>query len=141
MAKTKNAPVSEATGTEPELALASPDVAETPLPSPEPAPASEHAPAPEPGPVSASDPAYRQRAEFAEVAALATQAARLGVTIDAADAMRQGISANALRRSVLDTLASRAEATSVIAAAPSAPAAGESPIVRRAKERAASART
>ena len=141
MAKTKNAPVSEATGTEPELALASPDVAETPLPSPEPTPAPDHAPAPEPGPVSASDQADNLRAEFAEIAALAAQSARLGVTIDAADAMRQGISANALRRSVLDTLASRAEATSVIAAAPSAPAAGESPIVRRAKERAASART
>jgi hypothetical protein len=38
---------------------------------------------------------------------------------------------------VLDALSSRAEATSIVAAAPSTPAAGESPIVRRAKERAA----
>ena len=54
--------------------------------------------------------------------------------------MRKGISADALRRSVLDALAARAEATSiVIAAAPSTPAAGDSPIVRRAKERAAAA--
>ena len=45
-----------------------------------------------------------------------------------------------LRRSVLDTLAARAEATSVIAAAPSTPTAGDSPIVRRAKERAAASR-
>ena len=50
--------------------------------------------------------------------------------------MRKGISAADLRRSVLDTLAARAEATSVIAAAPSTPVAGDSPIVRRAKERA-----
>ena len=41
---------------------------------------------------------------------------------------------------VLDTLAARAEATSVIAAAPSTPTAGDSPIVRRAKERAAASR-
>jgi hypothetical protein len=53
--------------------------------------------------------------------------------------MRKGISADGLRRSVLDTLASRAEATSVIAAAPSTPVAGESPIVRRAKQRAVAA--
>ena len=42
-----------------------------------------------------------------------------------------------LRRTVLDALAARAEATTVIAAAPSAPVAGDSAIVRRAKERAA----
>jgi signal peptide peptidase SppA len=94
------------------------------------------APAPEPEPAAAD----KLRAEFAEIAAIAAQAARLGVTVDAADAMRRGISADALRRSVLDTLASRAEATSVVAAVPAAPTAGDSPIVRRAKERAAAAR-
>jgi signal peptide peptidase SppA len=83
--------------------------------------------------------AERLRAEFAEVAAIATQAARLGVTLDAAEALKKGIAPDALRRSVLDTLAARAEATSVIAAAPSTPA-GDSPIVRRARERAAAAR-
>jgi signal peptide peptidase SppA len=86
----------------------------------------------------ASDAADKLRAEFAEIAAIAAQAARLGVTVDAADAVRKGVSADALRRSVLDTLAVRAETTSIIAAAPSTPtAAGDSPIVRRAKERAA----
>jgi signal peptide peptidase SppA len=87
----------------------------------------------------ASDAADKLRAEFAEIAAIAAQAARLGVTVDAAEAVRKGVSADALRRSVLDTLAARVEATSVIAAAPSpGPAvAGDSPIVRRAKERAA----
>ena len=88
----------------------------------------------------------RLRAEFAEVAAIAAQAARLGVSVDAADALTKGVAPDALRRTVLDTLAARAEATSVIAAAPStvsAPGSGtgaESPIVRRAKERAAASR-
>jgi hypothetical protein len=54
--------------------------------------------------------------------------------------MRNGISADALRRSVLDALASRAEATGVVAVAPTMPTAGDSPIVRRARERAAAAR-
>lgn len=84
--------------------------------------------------------AEKLRSEFAEVAAVASQAARLGVTVDAADALKKGIAPDALRRSVLDTLAARAEATTVIAAAPSTPVAGDSPIVRRAKERAAAAR-
>lgn len=103
-------------------------------------------PRPDPAPPSAelrpeAGAAERLRAEFAEVAAVAAQAARLGVTVDAADALRKGITPAALRRSVLDMLAARAEATSVIAAAPSPATTGDSPIVRRAKERAAAART
>src|SRR5262249_56171530 len=84
-------------------------------------------------PVEASrtDVTEQLRAEFAEVASVAAQAARLGVQVDAADAVRKGISAETLRRTVLDTLASRAEASSVIAVAPAAAPAGESPIVRR----------
>jgi signal peptide peptidase SppA len=93
-----------------------------------------------PQPASDAGLADKLRAEFGEIAAIAAQAARLGVTVDAADAMRKGVSSDALRRSVLDTLAARTEATSVIAAAPSTPTAGDSPIVRRAKERAAAAR-
>ena len=84
--------------------------------------------------------AEKLRVEFAEVAAIVSQAARLSVTVDAADALKKGITPDALRRSVLDTLAARAEATTVIAAAPSTPATGDSPIVRRARERAAAAR-
>jgi signal peptide peptidase SppA len=91
-------------------------------------------------PASDGGVAERLRAEFAEVAAVATQAARLGITVDAADALKKGIAPDALRRSVLDILAARAEATTVIAAAPSTPVAGDSPIVRRARERAAAAR-
>lgn len=111
-------------------------------PNPEPAlassrtPTAEHVMEPAAGPALAD----RLRAEYAEIAAVAGQAARLGVTVDAADAMRRGISAEALRRSVLDELAARAEAASVVTAAPSSPAATDSPIVRRAKERAAAAR-
>ena len=93
---------------------------------------------PEPAPAPQDDAARAAAAEIAEVAA---QAARLGVTIDAADAIRRGVAANALRRSVLDTLASRAEASAVIAAAPKPGSADESPIVRRARERAAAARS
>ena len=70
-----------------------------------------------------AEEADKLRAEFAEIAAIAVQAARLGISVDAADAMRKGISSGALRRSVLDTLAARAEATSVIAAVPAMPAA------------------
>lgn len=84
--------------------------------------------------------AERLRAEYAEIAAVAAQATRLGVTVDAADAMRKGVSAAALRSSVLDELAARAEASHVVAVAPSSPNATESPIVRRAKQRAAAAR-
>ncbi len=83
------------------------------------------------------DAAETLRAEYAEIADIAAQAGRLGVTIDAADAMRKGIKPDALRRTALDSLARHSEAASVVAAAPSMPIAGDSPIVRRARERAA----
>ena len=92
--------------------------------------------APEPSP---GDTAERLRAEYAEIAAVAAQAGRLGIAIDAADAMAKGLKPEALRRSVLDALSQRAEASAVVAAAPLAPTAGDSPIVRRARERAATA--
>jgi signal peptide peptidase SppA len=124
----------------PEGALAS--QAPEPVPQSEPAPPPLQAPVaqPVPEPVAAPDPAERLREEYAEIAGLAAQAIRLGVDVDAADAMRRGVCAADLRRSILDTLAARAEASSVIAAAPSTPVAGDSPIVRRARERAAAAR-
>jgi hypothetical protein len=108
---------------------------------PEPAVPAIQAPVAAPTPEATAEPdsAQRLREEYAEIASLAAQAIRLGVTVDAADAMRRGISAADLRRSILDTLAARAEATSVIAAAPSTPVAGDSPIMRRAKKRAIAA--
>jgi signal peptide peptidase SppA len=123
---------------EPQEEVASAPAPADTVPEPDPAPGSAEPAAAEPAPEAAT--AERLRAEFAEVAAIAAQAARLGVTLDAADVLKKGIAPDALRRSVLDTLASRAEATSVIAAAPSTPTAGDSPIVRRAKERAAASR-
>jgi signal peptide peptidase SppA len=129
----------------PEQALASETAPRAPQPEPAsssfqvPAPVQAPAAVPAPEPVAEPDPAERLREEYAEIASLAAQAVRLGVTVDAADAMRRGISAADLRRSVLDTLAARAEATSVIAAAPSTPVAGDSPIVRRARQRAVAA--
>lgn len=88
---------------------------------------------------SAGNAAERLRAEYAEIAAIAAQAGRLGLTIDAADAMAKGIRPEALRRSVLDALSQRAEASAVVTAAPQALGPGDSPIVRRARERAATA--
>ena len=81
--------------------------------------------------------AGRLRAEFAEIATIAAQAGRLGVDLDAADAMRRGLKPDAMRRSVLDQLAARSEAADVLAAAPAPATPGDSPIVRRARERAA----
>ena len=124
---------------EPERALAS--EAAPPAPPSEPAPPPIQAPAAAPTsqPVAEPDPAERLRQEYAEIASLAAQANRLGVNVDAADAMRRSVCAADLRRSILDTLAARAEASSVIAAAPSSPAANDSPIVRRAMQRAVAA--
>jgi signal peptide peptidase SppA len=113
------------------------------LGTPQPAPP---AASPEATEAQTDQTAERLRAEYAEIAAIAAQGARLGVAIDAADAMAKGIAPHALRSSILDALAARAEASSVVAVAPSlagSPASngGESPIVRRARERASANRS
>lgn len=121
--------------------ISEPTIAPLSEETPPPAPDETHAPAPPAPPVPVpADPTQTLRGEYAEIASIAAQGARLGVSVDAADAMRRGLKPDAIRRSVLEALATRAEAQSVIAAVPSAPAAGESPIVRRAKERAAASR-
>jgi hypothetical protein len=84
--------------------------------------------------------ADRLRAEFSEIATVAAQAARLGIEIDAADAMRRGLKPDALRQTILDRLAVRSEAADVVAIAPQPAPPGESPIVKRARERAAAGR-
>jgi len=87
-----------------------------------------------------ADLEQRLRAEYSEISAVAAQAARLGVTIDPAEAMAKGIRPEALRRTVLEQLAARSDATDVVAAAPAVAAPKtdtESPIVRRAREAAA----
>jgi len=101
-----------------------------------PASALPHRPLPAPVP-DAHAIAETLRAEFAEIATIAAQAGRLGIGIDAGDAMRRRLKPDALRQSVLDQLAARAEAADVVAAAPPSATAGDSPIVRRARERAA----
>jgi signal peptide peptidase SppA len=78
----------------------------------------------------------RLRGEYAELAAVAAQAARLGLKVDTAEAMAKGVRADALRRSVLDELAARSDAADVVATAPATARPAESPIVKRAKEAA-----
>jgi signal peptide peptidase SppA len=79
------------------------------------------------------------RAEAAEVAQVCAQAARLGVTIDTADAVTRGLKPEALRARVLADLAARSDAAGIIANAPAA-AAKESPIVAAAKKTATAAK-
>lgn len=85
--------------------------------------------------------AERLRAEFSEIATVTAQAVRLGIEIDAADAMRRGLKPDALRQTILDKLAVLAEAADVVAIAPQpAQHTGDSPIVKRARERASAGR-
>ena len=103
------------------------------------------APAAPESPVNAAAPdttimtADAIRAEAAEVAQVCAQAARLGVTIDAADAVTRGLKPEALRARVLADLAARSDAAGIIATAPAA-AAKESPIVAAAKKTATDAK-
>ncbi len=80
------------------------------------------------------------RAEAAEVAQVCAQAARLGVDIDAADAVARGLKPEALRAHVLADLASRSDAAGIIATAPAAAAAKDSPIIAAAKKAATASR-
>ncbi len=80
------------------------------------------------------------RAEAAEVAQVCAQAARLGMTIDAADAVTKGLKPEALRARVLADLAARSDAAGIIATAPAAAATKDSPIITAAKKAAASSR-
>lgn len=119
---------------------------ETPQPEQPPAaPEADPAPTPpqptaEPVPETADQAAIeakvtqKVRESYAEMAQIAAQAARLGVTLDVAEAMAKGLKPDAMRRAVLDELTARSNATGVVAAA-TAPTAtsADSPIVRRAR--------
>jgi len=74
------------------------------------------------------------RAEAAEVAQVCAQAARLGVQIDAADAVTKGLKPEALRARVLADLAARSDAAGIIATTPAAAAAKDSPIIAAARK-------
>jgi ClpP class serine protease len=91
-----------------------------------------------PNPVAMSADAVR--IEAAEVAQVCAQAARLGVTIDAADAVTRGLKPEALRARVLADLAARSDAAGIIATAPAAAAAKDSPIIAAAKKAATDAK-
>lgn len=114
------------TTTEPSVAAAAP-ATDAPAPA---------APIPE----AAARTAEAIRAEAAEVAQVCAQAARLGVTIDAADAVTRGIKPEALRTRVLADLAARSDAAGIVATAPAAAAAKDSPIIAAARKTATDAR-
>lgn len=83
----------------------------------------------------------RIRAEAAEITQIAAQAARLGVSLDAAEALRAGKKPDALRRAILEQAAAQADARDVVASslAPQPIPAAESPIVAAAKRAAQTA--
>ncbi|WP_324752568.1 S49 family peptidase [Roseovarius sp. Pro17] len=117
-------------------------------PSPQPAAtAAETAPEPPieaaalmPTPDTSTMSADAVRAEAAEVAQVCAQAALLGVDIDAADAVARGLKPEALRARVLADLATRSDAAGIIATAPAAAAAKDSPIIAAAKKAASTSR-
>jgi len=91
----------------------------------------------QPGNLAELSAQFREAA--AEIAEIAAQAGRLGVTIDAAKALREGTSPEALRRLVIERASAAADARDIVAAPPSPvrPQAKESPIVAAAKRAAA----
>ena len=95
---------------------------------------------PAPGAAAAAAPtdADAIRTEAAEVASICAQAAKLGVSLDAADAVRRGVSPDALRGQILDSLAARSDASGILASAP-APTNKPSPLVAAVRKSADSA--
>ena len=84
----------------------------------------------------------QMREAAAEVAEIAAQAGRLGIAIDAAKALRDGTTPEALRSLVLQRAAAAADARDIVAAPPSPvlPKVTESPIVAAAKKAASAGR-
>ncbi|MCC5960549.1 MAG: S49 family peptidase [Rhodobacteraceae bacterium] len=77
------------------------------------------------------------RSEAAAIADIGAQAARLGINVDVAAALREGVSADALRTRVLSEASARDEAAGVMVATPAASTKPkESPIVAAAKRAA-----
>ena len=108
-------------------------VVPSPVPAPMPAPAP-----PAPAPSEAATAVALVRAEAAELATVGAQAARLGLSIDVAEAVQKGIRPDALRASVLNQLAARSDAAAIAVVPPPKSAAPESPLLAAVK-RAASA--
>jgi signal peptide peptidase SppA len=91
----------------------------------------------QPGNLAELSAQFREAA--AEIAEIAAQASRLGVAIDAAKALRDGTTPEALRRLVIERASAAADARDIVAAPPSPirPQTKESPIVAAAKRAAA----
>lgn len=97
-------------------------------------------------PAQGTAPAARQasgtlsRIEGAAIAEVGLQAERLGVKVNVAEAIREGVSADALRARVLEQASARGDGAGIV---PATPAAGarpkESPVVAAAKRAAAQA--
>jgi len=125
-----------------EAGTAAPEMGATPEatnPVEEATPAQALTPAPVPA-AAKPDPAAQIREQAAEIAEIAAQASRLGLTVDAAEALRAGTQPDALRRAVLEQLAKTTDATIVASIAPptAEPAPKESPLIAAAKAAAAS---
>ena len=98
-------------------------------------------PAPAPAPTEAATAVALVRAEAAELAGIGAQAARLGLTIDVAEAVQKGIAPDALRGSVLNQLAARSDATAIAVVPPPKSAAPESPLLASLKRATSAAKT
>ena len=81
------------------------------------------------------------RAEAAELAGIGAQAARLGLTVDVAEAVQKGIAPDALRASVLNQLAARSDAAAIAVVPPTKSAAPESPLLASLKRATSAAKT
>ena len=110
--------------------------APTPLPETPAAP-----PVPAPTETGEAVAVSRARTEAAELATISAQAARLGLTIDLAEAVTKGVSPDALRASVLNQLAARSDAAAIVAVPPPKSAAPESPLVAAVKRVTAAAKS
>jgi len=126
-ASTAPAPDAVPTSAAPLAAAVAPEVSTTPTST-----------AAQPG--NLAEISARLRQEAAEITEIAAQAGRLGIKIDAAKALREGTTPEALRCLVLERASAAADARDVVAAPPSPalPQAQESPIVAAAKRAAAS---
>ena len=91
----------------------------------------------QPGNLAELSAQFRETA--AEIAEIAAQAGRLGIAIDAAKALREGTSPEALRRLVIERASAAADARDIVAAPPSPvrPQTKVSPFVAAAKRAAA----
>ncbi len=119
-----------------------PETGEDPAPvaAPAPNPPAPLAPAPVSNGNAAAFATSLARAEAAELATIGAQAARLGVTIDVAEAVQNGIKPDALRASVLNQLAARGDAAAITVVPPPKSAAPESPLLAAVKRAASAAK-